>query len=72
VPASRLNVPPPETTLRWLGDKAVDTALLQRLVALPSVWSAHDVIWSIQVRRAAWLIWLQGGAGQQLDGRMIG
>lgn len=47
--APRANVPPPETTLRWLGGQAVDASLLQRLVALPSVWSAHDVIWSIQV-----------------------
>ncbi|WIA31963.1 hypothetical protein OEZ86_002818 [Tetradesmus obliquus] len=46
--APRANVPPPETTLRWLGGQAVDASLLQRLVALPSVWSAHDVIWSIQ------------------------
>uniref|UniRef100_A0A383VEC8 Apple domain-containing protein n=1 Tax=Tetradesmus obliquus TaxID=3088 RepID=A0A383VEC8_TETOB len=48
LPAPRANVPPPETTLRWLGGQAVDASLLQRLVALPSVWSAHDVIWSIQ------------------------
>jgi hypothetical protein len=49
VPAPRQNVPQPETTLRWLDGEAVDAALLRRLVALPSVWSAHDVIWSIQV-----------------------
>jgi hypothetical protein len=47
--AQRQNVPQPETTLRWLDGEAVDAVLLRRLVALPSVWSAHDVIWSIQV-----------------------
>jgi hypothetical protein len=49
VPAPRLNVPQPETMLRWLDGRPVGASLLQRLVALPSVWSAHDVIWSIQV-----------------------
>jgi hypothetical protein len=48
--AARQNMPQPETTLRWLGGERVDAALLRRLVALPSVWSAHDVIWSIQAR----------------------
>ncbi|KAF6265912.1 hypothetical protein COO60DRAFT_769153 [Scenedesmus sp. NREL 46B-D3] len=53
VPAPRLNVPQPESTLRWLDGQRVDALLLQRLVSLPSVWSAHDVIWSIQVGVAA-------------------
>lgn len=46
--AMRPNTPQPEDTLRWSNGQPVQAALLQRLVGLPSVWSAHDVIWSQQ------------------------
>jgi hypothetical protein len=59
--APRQIVPQPETTLRWLDGKAVDTELLLRLVALPSVWSGHDVIWSIQVEGLFKIVQAQGG-----------
>lgn len=50
VKANNLNLPGPETTLKWLNGDQVSQDQLRRLQGLPSVWTVHDVIWSIQVR----------------------